>query len=199
MACVASLPYLGGMTCPRCAAPTPTGETCGACLKTPPAFNSTHSVWAYAFPIDALIHGFKYEKNLSLAPVFSDALVQHVHKSTLPDLIIPMPLHRKRLAERGFNQALEIAKPIAAKLNIPLTWTACTRIKDTAPQISLPRKERHKNMKNAFTCDSDFTDKHIAIVDDVMTTGASVDALATILRSQGAREVSVWVAARTSL
>lgn len=116
-----------------------------------------------------------------------------------PQLIIPMPLHPKRLANRGFNQALEIARPIAKALQIPLDWQACRRIKDTPPQITLPRKERHKNMKNAFSCTKDFTGMHIAIVDDVITTGASVDALATVLHARGAREVSVWAVARTLL
>ena len=153
----------------------------------------------YSFPVDALIHGLKYEKNLSLAPLLSQALLHRVQDETPPELIIPMPLHPKRLAKRGFNQALEIAKPIAKALKIPLNWQACTRVKNTPPQITLPRKERHKNMKNAFSCAEDFTGMHIAIVDDVITTGASVDTLATVLRDHGAHEVSVWAVARTLL
>ena len=179
--------------------PNPTGEICGACLTSPPAFQRALSVWSYSFPVDALVHGLKYEKNLSLAPLLSQALLGRVQDVDLPQLLVPMPLHPKRLANRGFNQALEIAKPIAKALKIPLNWQACTRIKDTPPQITLPRKERHKNMKNAFSCTHDFTGLHIAIVDDVITTGASVNALATVLHGHGAREVSVWAVARTLL
>lgn len=170
---------------------------CGACLSAPPAVARTFCVWEYSFPIDALIKAYKYEKNLSLTPLFAEALSARVANQPRPDLIMPMPLHKKRLAERGFNQALEIAKPVAAQLALPLVYHACTRIKDTAAQFSLPVKERSTNMKNAFRCDMDLRGAHISVVDDVMTTGASVNALAATLYAQGAGEVSAWVVART--
>jgi len=108
-----------------------------------------------------------------------------------------MPLHPARLRERGFNQSLELARRIAAKLDIPLLSHACQRVRDTPPQSALKWKERGKNMRRAFTCTEDLSGKHIAVVDDVMTSGASLNEVALALRRAGAREVSAWVIART--
>jgi ComF family protein len=108
-----------------------------------------------------------------------------------------MPLHPKRLQERGYNQAGEIAKRLARRIDLPLSLTACTRAKDAPPQASLPLKERHKNIRGAFECKMDLSGQRIALVDDVMTTGASLDELAKTVRRAGAAEVQAWVVART--
>lgn len=111
--------------------------------------------------------------------------------------IIPMPMHRHRLKERGFNQALEIAKLLSKILNIKLDYTSCLRIKHTAPQASLKLKDRITNIKGAFSCLQNLQDLNIAIVDDVMTTGASLNELAKTLKQAGAAHVECWVMART--
>ncbi|MDZ4098970.1 MAG: phosphoribosyltransferase family protein [Methylophilaceae bacterium] len=113
------------------------------------------------------------------------------------DRIIPMPLHPKRLAERGFNQSLEIAKLVAKELGIPLDTTSCSRIKFSPPQASLPLKARIKNMRGAFSCHQDLQAQRVILLDDVMTTGASLHELAATVKSAGASHVECWVVART--
>ena len=108
-----------------------------------------------------------------------------------------MPLHPSRLRERGFNQSLQLARSIGQQLDLPVQPFSCQRIRDTPSQSSLPWKERDKNMRKAFSCEGDVAGKHVAIVDDVMTTGATVNELALALLNAGASEVSVWVVART--
>lgn len=184
--------------CPRCAQPTPSGEICGHCLKKPPLFTRTIAAYRYQYPVDRLIQAIKYHEQLSLAQILSMKLLQRIDKTCLPDCIIAMPLHPDKLKHRGFNQAQLIAAPIARALGIPLLSTACQRQRDTPSQTSLPWKARCKNMRGAFGCNADFSAKHIALVDDVMTTGASLNALASAAKKQGAREISAWVVARTT-
>ena len=193
--CDATLPYLIAPHCPMCALPTPNGATCGRCLKQAPQFERTLAVFAYAFPLDKLVQALKFNEQLFLAHQLANKLVQRV--DARPDCIVAMPLHPARLRERGFNQSLEMARHIAGQLNIPLSNHACQRVRDTPPQSALPWKERGKNMRKAFTCTQDLSGKHVAVVDDVMTSGASVNALAHALRQAGVREVSAWVIART--
>ena len=171
------------------------GEVCGGCLKHPPAFDSTRAVYQYAYPLDALLQHYKYGQGLHLAGFLAEQLVSHI--DTRPDLVIPMPLHRRRLKERGYNQAGEIAKRLAKQLDLPVALTACTRAKDAPPQASLPLKERRKNIRGAFECKTDLSGKRIALVDDVMTTGASLSELAKVVKKAGAIEVQAWVVART--
>lgn len=113
------------------------------------------------------------------------------------DLIIPMPMHHARLKERGFNQALELARIISKKTQLRLDYSACQRTRLTPPQASLPLKERIKNIRGVFSCQQDLRGLHIAIVDDVMTTGASLNELAKTLKQAGAAHVECWVIART--
>jgi ComF family protein len=156
----------------------------------------------YAFPIDALLHSLKYRTNLALAPVLADLLLAQIDKAALPDFIVPMPLHPVRLRKRGFNQAIEIARRISKKSGVPLLPALCRRVRDTASQTGLPWKEREKNIRDAFDCEGKLNEKqlngkHIAIVDDVMTTGATLNELARVLRKCGAVHISAWVVART--
>ena len=132
-----------------------------------------------------------------MASVLADLLIARIDKVSFPDFIVPMPLHPAKLRERGFNQALEIARRVSEKCGIPLLPGACKRIKDTASQAGLPWKEREKNIRGAFTCETDLAGKHIAVLDDVMTTGATLNELAKVLRKHGATRVSGWVVART--
>jgi ComF family protein len=196
-ACDASMPYLNTPHCPVCARPTPRGEICGHCLTKPSAFTRTIAVFGYHFPVDRLIQAMKYREQLALARIFAEKLLLRIDKSNLPDYVIAMPLHPAKLQRRGFNQAQLIAAPIAKSLDLPLLNSACHRLRDTPSQTSLPWKERSKNMRGAFACDMDLSGKHVALVDDVLTTGASMNALASTVKQRGAREISAWVIARS--
>jgi ComF family protein len=194
-ACEAELPHLGAAHCPVCALPSPGGTTCGRCLRHAPGFAHTVAAFAYAFPVDKLIQAAKFSGQLVLIERLADTLVSAIH--TRPDGIVAMPLHPLRLRERGFNQSLLLAQRIAGQLTIPLLKDACARTRNTSPQSTLPWQERGKNLRKAFACSSDLSGRHIAIVDDVMTTGASIEELARTLRQAGARQISAWVVART--
>ena len=197
-ACAAELPPLAsahGALCDNCAVPVTAGTRCGACLSHPPAYDHVCAPFTYAFPVDALVQGLKYRVMLAIAPVLGNALARSLDQH--PDVIIPMPLAAARLRERGFNQAQEIARSVAKITGIPLLPHACRKVRDTQPQAALPWKERAKNMRKAFVCDEDFTGKHVAVVDDVMTTGATLNELARNLKQAGAVRVTGLVAART--
>lgn len=196
-ACDATLPYLVALHCPVCALPTPTGETCGHCLSHPPLFTRTTAAYAYAFPLAQLIQAMKYHEQLALAHTFAEKLSQRIDKDTLPDYVIPMPLHPTKLRERGFNQSLLLAAELARRHDLELLALACRRVRDTPPQSALPWKERNKNMRDAFRCDIDLSGKRVALVDDVLTTGASLNALAKAVQKRGASKIEAWVVART--
>lgn len=195
VACEAALPYLIAPHCPVCAVPTAGGEVCGRCLKDPPNFQHTVACFAYTFPLDKLIKALKYGEQLVLVNSLADKLAQRVE--TRPDYLVPMPLHPARLRERGFNQSCELARRVAYQLNIPLLNNACQRVRDTPPQFSLSWQERDKNVRRAFACTQNLSGRSVAVVDDVMTSGASLNELALTLRNAGAIEISAWVVART--
>lgn len=197
-ACHASLPHIAH-ACPRCAAQSSdknAKQVCGECLKHPPAFDRTRAALEYAFPTDKLIQALKYGGQLALAKLLGELLAEAVADQARPEAILPMPLHPARLKMRGFNQALEIAKVIAKRLDIPLAPGLTQRVVDTTPQASLPIDARHTNVKGAFACNRDLRGQHIAVVDDVMTSGATLNELAKILKRAGAAQVDVWVVAR---
>jgi len=196
-ACDAAMPYFNSPHCPVCALPTLSGEVCGHCLTDPPLFSRTTALFGYTFPLDKLIQGMKYGEQLALAHAFAKKLVQRIDKGNLPDYVIAMPLHPAKLRERGFNQSLLLAATIARELKLKLLPDACRRVRDTPPQSALPWKERKKNVRNAFSCEMDLAGKRIALVDDVLTTGASVNALAEAVSKRGAIQISAWVVART--
>lgn len=193
--CHAELPWLPEARCPQCALPTHSGQLCGACLSHPPRFNAVTAAFAYEWPLAPLIHHYKYAGNLALARLFASALAPRIDSAV--DLIIPMPLAPLRLRERGFNQALEIARVVSHHSGIALEPAACRRVRESAPQATLPWKERAKNIRGAFVCDMNLAGKRVAIVDDVLTTGATLNELARNLRKAGAAEVQGWMVART--
>lgn len=195
--CLADLPYLPASRCPVCALPALPGNVCGACLSEPPEYHSTVAALSYSFPLDALIHALKYRANLALAVPLADLLAQAASPRLRPDYLVPMPLYPARLRERGFNQALEIAKRVSKLTGIALLPNACRRIRDTPPQASMPWKERARNIRGAFACDANLSGRRIAVIDDVMTTGATMNELAKVLRKQKAAEVECWAVART--
>jgi ComF family protein len=191
--CQAELP-LPPRSCPVCAMPEPHGETCGSCLRHPPAFDMTVAAWRYAYPVDRLVQALKFHGRLALAPFFAQALASRVGQA---DLVVPMPLHHERLTERGFNQAAEIARHLTRKLGVRLALHGATRIRRTLPQVHLPFEERARNVRGAFACALDLTGARVAVVDDVMTTGATLGEIAKVLRRAGAARVENWVVART--
>jgi ComF family protein len=127
-------------------------------------------------------------------------LLEHLLRSNreqLPQLLIPVPLHRKRLQERGFNQAVELARPLSRQLDIPLDFSSCRRVRDTRSQSELHVRERQRNVRGAFKLSGKIEADHVALLDDVVTTGSTVTALAKVLRRTGVGRVDVWALART--
>ncbi|MBN9125842.1 MAG: ComF family protein [Nitrosospira sp.] len=196
-ACLNSLPRLPSPHCRICALPVTGSDVCGACIADPPEFDGTAAALSYAFPADALIHSLKYQGNLAMASVLAELFHTLVGAIALPDFIVPMPLHPVRLRERGFNQAMEIARSVSRQCGVALLPEACKRVKDMPSQAGLPWKEREKNIRNAFICEANLAGKRIAILDDVMTTGATLNELAKAIRQRGASEITGWIIART--
>jgi ComF family protein len=194
-ACEASLPLLPAEHCRICAIPLAAGEVCGACLEHPPVYDAAIARHTYAFPVDALIHAYKYGGELALAPVLARSLTWNAALGA--DVLVPMPLSESRLRSRGFNQAHELARHIGRKLRIPVLRSAVRKVIETGPQAALPWKARARNVRGAFVCDASLSGLHVAVVDDVMTTGATLNELARILKAAGAARVSGWVVART--
>lgn len=174
-------------------------QLCGHCIKNPPFFYKTIALFCYEDIIIKLLTRLKFHQELNVAKLVAHLFCEQLinKKIRLPDILLAVPLHKKRLRKRGYNQALEIAKPIAKKFNIPLLKKACVRIRDTKPQIELPAKSRKQNIKNAFEIKKSMVGLSIAIIDDVMTTGNTVNELSKALMKSGAKQVEIWCIART--
>jgi ComF family protein len=194
-ACVADLPRVAE-ACPQCAGPSPGGAVCGACATHPPPFDATIAPWRYEFPVDRLVLALKFGRRLALAEAFGTALAERAAGRSV-DALVPMPLGRGRLAERGFNQALEIARHLARAAGLALAPGLAHRVRDTAPQTGLPHEARAANVRGVFECEADAAGRTLAVIDDVMTTGASLAELARTLKRAGAVRVENWVVART--
>lgn len=197
-ACRQELPFHANVACPVCALPSLDGHICGHCSRHPPAFDATQVAFEYAFPVDAMLHALKYRHRLALADFFAGELLRVAAGLRLrADVILPMPLHPRRLAERGFNQAVEVARPLARATGLPLELAGVRRVRDTVAQAGLDREARLRNPRGAFDCGASLAGLRIAVVDDVMTTGATLDELARCLKRQGAAWVGNLVVART--
>ena len=199
-ACELSLPRLQ-WPCPRCGAHGAVVEAqdvCGECQIRPPAYAATRAVFRYAAPVDKLIHNLKYHGRLELSRVLGGYLAEHLQtlNDPLPDVIVPVPLHSSRLRDRSYNQSLEIARFVAKIMRLPINWKDAQRTRATAPQTELPRDQRRKNVRGAFKTGEAFAKRRIAVIDDVMTSGHTANALAESLLRSGALEVRVWVVAR---
>lgn len=197
-ACLDVLPHQA-QSCPVCAIPVVGGLICGRCQRQAPAFDATTAALSYVFPVDRLIRALKYRHRLAVAGFFAQVLLPLAPPEGPPAVIVPMPLHLTRLRQRGFNQAAEIARPLARAWGLPLELNGVWRVRDTAAQASLPWTERRVNMRGAFRCDVSFRGKTVVVIDDVMTTGATLDELARTLKSHGAARVENRVVARTPL
>jgi ComF family protein len=144
-----------------------------------------------------LIKALKFNADYKNARLLGLLLAEHLKQSTeKPDCLLPVPLHKARYRQRGFNQSIEIARHVAKELQIPLDLTSCQRNRDTPHQTGLPAKQRRKNLSNAFSLINPVKSDHVAILDDVMTTGSTTHELAKLLKKSGVRRVDVWVCAR---
>ncbi len=204
--CLSSLPiYPSG--CKRCARIIPYSSPnliCGVCQREAPPFDETFVLYVYEAPIVKLILDLKFQQALMNAQLLGELLAEKAGKEwyldrTLPDVIIPMPLHVQRLQERGFNQAIELARPVSARLNIPLLLDVYQRIKATAPQATLSAELRLPNLRNAFAATEKISWQHVAVLDDVITTGSTVLAFCHLLKKQGVKKIDVWCCARPLL
>jgi ComF family protein len=171
---------------------------CGRCQKLAPAFDATTALFHYRPPVDYLIKRLKFSNELAISPLLSGLLASRLaaRDASLPGLLVPVPLHHTRLRERGFNQATELARGIGRQLHIKTGHRLCMRNRKTEPQSLLTHNARRLNLRNAFTVTADRVPGHIAIIDDVMTTGHTASELARVLKRAGAEQVEVWVIAR---
>ncbi|WP_050984892.1 ComF family protein [Thiorhodospira sibirica] len=199
--CIKSLPWLGhGCRC--CAMPLPPAQmVCGECLHDPPPFDASYAAFHYQPPIDRLIIQLKHHDRLAYARVLGQLFIQarQALQEPLPpkSCILPVPLHRSRLRERGFNQSMELARMIAPPLHLPVCPALAQRQRATQFQQGLKQQQRRLNVRNAFAA-SGTLPAHIIILDDVMTTGSTLRELASTLKKAGAHQVETWCIARTS-
>lgn len=196
--CARELP-LAVHACRRCARPLPAaaGPVCGDCLRHPPAFDRARAALLYRWPVDTWIARFKFRGRLNHGRLLARLMARQLLPGAQPpDCILPVPLHRHRLAQRGFNQAAELARPLARALQAPLVLDAVRRTRATPPQQSLCADRRRRNLRGAFVVRAGFAPGHVLLVDDVMTTGSTLNELARQLKAAGVRQVEVWVAAR---
>lgn len=197
--CHADLPFLPRPRCPQCASPSFGASVCGRCLAESPAYDATVAVFAYAFPADVLVQGLKFRGELSLAALLAGELADELGREAAEpvDLIVPVPLHEARLRDRGYNQSMEIARGLAGRNYAAVMPDLCVRVRETAAQLELPLKERRANVRGAFSCRRSIEGRRVAVVDDVMTSGATLHEVASTLKKFGAARVVNWVIART--
>lgn len=200
--CRHSLPW-NRNPCRRCALPLPAGpggELCGRCLRRPPAWDRVRAPLLYAWPVDRLIQRFKFNGDLAagrlLAGLLAEALA--AEPEPLPAGLLAVPLHPARLRERGYNQAMELAAPVSRRLGLCLLRGACRRMRATQVQSRLNARERRRNLRGAFAVPRPLPVRHLAAVDDVLTTGATAEALSCALRQAGAERVEFWCVARAT-
>ena len=202
--CEAELPWLGDH-CQCCALPLPdSGLTCGNCLKSPPGFTRVEVPWRYAFPVDSLITRFKHQAKWPMGRLLGELLSHHLAHAfdeglPRPDLLLPVPLADRRQRQRGFNQAALLAQWLSAALQLPWQDAWLQRVIDTPAQQQLDAATRKRNLRRAFALapQSRVAGLHQALIDDVLTTGATAESLARLLRKAGAARIDVYCLART--
>ena len=196
-ACLASLPWLES-ACRRCALPLPAMETadalCGACRQGTSPLQRVQAAFLYAAPVDGLLRRFKFHHDLAAGRLLSQLMAERLAEVDRPQALVPVPLHVSRLRQRGYDQTLELARPLARRLGLPLV-TGLRRVRATAAQSELDAAKRRRNLRNAFVAAGPLP-SHVALVDDVMTTGATLQAAARALHRAGVERVDAWVCAR---
>ena len=198
--CYQALPH-NEVCCVRCSLPLAedisNAVLCGRCIQKAPAFDYAHSLFRYEDDIIGLVHKLKFGEKIGLARTIGEMLLmQLLTTNEKPDCVLPVSLHKSRLRQRGFNQSIEISRVLAKKLAIPIEHTAVVRNRSTAAQTGLTAKQRQKNIKGAFSVVGELNYKHVLIVDDVMTTGATVNELARVLKNNKVERVGVLSIAR---
>jgi len=199
----------GGQDCLLCGGGGAAGLVCGACEAGLPAcepdaaegllhgaaFDHAHAAFHYRFPVDRLVHRFKFAGDLAVGKWLSRELASRVRALPPPACIVAPPLTAARLRQRGFNQALEAAKVVGRVVGAPVDRTALVKVRETPPQPTLDARERRRNLRGVFECRRVFHGEHVAIVDDVLTTGATCESMARVLKEAGAGRVSAWAIA----
>lgn len=186
--------------CPRCALPLKTpAPLCGECVEREPPFAAAWVPFRYAHPLDLLEARFKFRGDLAAGRVLTELMIERASVETprLPEAIVTVPLHVSRLRERGYNQAFELARPLARALGIPVARTLLQRVRATPAQTGLDAASRRRNLRRAFAVSAaSRMPAHVALFDDVMTTGATLRECARVLRRAGVARVDVWALAR---
>ena len=194
--CAEALPW-NASACLRCALPLPVPGTCGACLQKPPPMGETHAVFVYGFPLDRLVPRLKFHNDLAAGRLLSGLMAEGLGALPRPAALLPVPLHATRLGRRGYDQALELARPLARAFQVPLLPDALVRARATAPQSELDAEARQRNLRRAFEVRAGAgLPAHVVLIDDVMTTGATLEAAAKALLRAGVARVDAWVCAR---
>ena len=195
--CTDALPW-NRSACARCALPLPApAPACGACLGQSPPFTAATAALVYAFPVDRLLPRLKFHDDLAAGAVLADLIAPVFAAAERPDALVPVPLHRTRLRQRGYDQALELATPLARSLDLTLHANWLRRVRATGAQSELDARHRRDNVLGAFACASRHDlPGHVAVFDDVMTTGTTLAEAARTLLAAGVARVDVWVVAR---
>ena len=205
--CLSTLPY-NHPCCTSCALPLAEDVAqpvlCGRCIQKTPAFDYSYSLFRYEDALIKLVHQLKFSEKVSYARSIGEMLLSKLQQEVycvekLPDCLLPVPLHRSRLKQRGFNQSIEIARVIARRLQLPIVHAAVIRRRSTESQTGLSAKQRHKNIRGAFDVVGDLKGQHVLIIDDVVTTGSTVNELAKVLKKNGVKRVGVLSIARAPM
>ena len=184
-----------GPSCYKCALPLPEDGICGTCISTTPVINSVITAYRFEDPLRKLLHNFKYNEGLYLANLLTKLMLNAMPESYTTECLIPVPIHRKRLQQRGYNQSVILAQRLSKALVIPYNISHCKKIIHTQTQASLDKKQRQINLKGAFSSKK-LPYKHVTIIDDLITTGHTANALAIELKNNGVQNVDLWCCAR---
>lgn len=195
--CQPLLPW-NWLSCEICGAELREAGVCGSCQARPPYYDHSVIPFKYRAPVAGHIQILKYHNQLRYASSLGAMICQHARERLypLPEVLIPIPLHHKRLRQRGFNQSLEIARAVGKELDIKIEYSSLERIKNTVSQTGLSENQRRKNMRGAFQATRLVPHTHVALLDDVVTTGSTINAAARALKKAGVKTISVWAAAK---
>ncbi|MFJ1269834.1 ComF family protein [Legionella lytica] len=186
------------LACQHCASPLADGGSliCGGCIKNPPQFAHAYVRYKFEEPLRGLLHQFKYHNGLYLHSFLSHLILNGIPADNLPQCLIPVPMHARKIRQRGFNHAAILARDLAKKLGLPYDFASCQKVLNTAPQASLDKEQRQKNLRNAFISKK-LPFQHVALIDDLLTTGSTANELALTLKKAGVERVDLWCCART--